>query len=148
MDWAHFTPWSALLGGVLIGLATGLTLLLNGKIAGISGVLGRILRPQEDDSFWRLSFLVGLALGGALTVSLVPGAGAMVFPKTGGLLGILVAGVLVGFGTRYGGGCTSGHGVCGISRASKGGAAATVTFMVVAGLVVFATRVLVSGGAS
>jgi len=135
VDWTNFTPGSALLGGALIGLSTGLALLLNGKIAGISGVVGRILRPAPGDVAWRVFFLVGIALGGALTFALYPPSAKLDFSRAGLPL-MVAAGLLVGVGTRLGGGCTSGHGVCGISRRSSGGLVATVVFMAAAGVAV------------
>ena len=146
MNWAEFTPILSLIGGVLIGLATGLTLLLNGKIAGISGIVGRILRPTHGDALWRAWFVAGLVAGGALTFALYPPSASLDFSHTN-VLWMAVAGLLVGVGTRLGGGCTSGHGVCGISRGSTGGVAATVVFMIVAGIVVF-IRSQLTGGAS
>jgi len=133
-----FTPGASTLGGVLIGLATALTLLLNGKIAGISGVVGRILRPAPGDALWRVWFVAGLIAGGALTFALLPASKAALDFSHAGVGLMALAGLFVGLGTRVGGGCTSGHGVCGISRGSTGGIAATCTFMAVAGLVVFA----------
>ncbi|MBL4845934.1 MAG: YeeE/YedE family protein [Planctomycetes bacterium] len=144
MNWAAFSPGSALVGGVLIGLATGLTLLLNGKIAGLSGVVARVLRPSGDVP-WRVWFLIGIVAGGALTFQALPSAAVVDFSRAGGLGTLAIAGVLVGFGTRLGGGCTSGHGVCGISRGSSGGLAGTLTFMATAGLVVFARGQLFGG---
>ena len=137
MDMDAFTPGASTLGGVLIGLATALTLLLNGKIAGISGVVGRILRPAPGDALWRVWFVAGLVAGGALTFALLPASKAALDFSHAGVGLMALAGLLVGLGTRVGGGCTSGHGVCGISRGSTGGIAATCTFMAVAGLVVF-----------
>ena len=144
MNWTEFTPISSLIGGVLIGLATGLVLLLNGKIAGISGVVGRILRSTPGDALWRAWFVGGLIVGGGLTFALYPPSADLDFSHTS-ILGMAVAGLLVGVGTRLGGGCTSGHGVCGISRGSLGGITATVVFMLVAALVVF-MRSLLTGG--
>lgn len=137
MNWDAFTPWSALIGGVLIGFATALVLLLNGKIAGISGVLGRILRPKSGDILWRVYFVIGLIGGGAAVFGSYAPSNEMDFSAVHGWSSLLVGGLLVGLGTRLGGGCTSGHGVCGISRGSSGGIAATITFMTIAGLVVF-----------
>lgn len=146
MNWEAFTPWSALLGGALIGLSTGLVLFLNGKIAGISGVVGRIIRPAPGDALWRVWFLAGLIAGGALTFALLPSTAEMTLPS-GGVPLFLGAGLLVGLGTRLGGGCTSGHGVCGLSRGSTGGLAATLTFMGVAGIVVYVRMHLLGGAA-
>ncbi|MDB5960371.1 MAG: YeeE/YedE, partial [Massilia sp.] len=115
IDWVHFTPWASLAGGVLIGLAAALFLLFNGRIAGISGILGGLLEWPRGDVAWRLAFLLGL-IGAPLVYSLLaPLPAAHVDDGTATLV---VAGLLVGIGTRYGGGCTSGHGVCGLSRRS------------------------------
>ena len=115
IDWAHFTPWSSLAGGLLIGVATAMFLLLNGRIAGISGILGGLLRPTAGDIGWRMAFVLGL-LGAPLVYGL-----AAPLPSVrvdADMTMLVVAGLLVGVGTRYGSGCTSGHGVCGLSRLS------------------------------
>ena len=111
MNWTEFTPITSLTGGVLIGFATGLALLLNGKIAGISGVVGRILRSTPGDALWRVWFVGGLVAGGGLTFALYPPSANLDFSRTS-VSWMAVAGLLVGIGTRLGGGCTSGHGVC------------------------------------
>ena len=117
----------ALAGGVLIGLSTALLLLLTGRIAGISGVLGGLLTPRAGDIGWRGAFVGGLLLAGAGAALLAPAAlGA---PLARASVFIVVAGLLVGFGTRLGNGCTSGHGVCGISRGSPRSLASVLTFM-------------------
>lgn len=137
IDWNAFTPWSALAGGVIIGLAAAMFVLLNGRIAGISGVLGGLLRPAAGDTAWRVAFLVGL-LGAPLAYglfTLVPD------PQVDAGVGALVlAGLLVGVGTRYGAGCTSGHGVCGLSRLSPRSLVATLAFMVAGFVTVFVLR--------
>lgn len=139
-----FTPWSALIGGALIGLAAALLLLLNGRIAGVSGIVGGLLASGNDDRRWRLAFLAGLPLG-AWLYGAASGTG---LPAVEASLPLLVAGgLLVGFGTRLGGGCTSGHGVCGISRFSRRSIVATLLFMGSAGVTVFVVR-HVLGGAS
>ena len=134
----NFTPVSALVGGVLIGTSSALFLVLNGRIAGISGILGGLLHPSRGEIGWRVAFLVGLliaplvyqAFGGALPpVSLDAPLGLLV-----------IAGLLVGFGTRLGAGCTSGHGVCGIGRGSPRSIAATLVFMVTAVVTVVLTH--------
>ena len=135
---ADFTPASGLLGGLLIGLAVALTLLLNGRIAGISGIVGALLNPKAGDSGWRAAFVVGLPLG-ALAYILVAGGPAPV-DMLASPPAILVGGLLVGFGTRMGAGCTSGHGVCGLALLSWRSAVATAVFFVVAMLTVFLTR--------
>jgi uncharacterized membrane protein YedE/YeeE len=131
--------WSAALaGGVLIGLAATLLLWLNGRIAGVSGVLGGVLFPQRADVAWRIAFLVGLVGAAGLYFALVPGAYT---PREGFPRGVLVvAGLLVGFGTRLGNGCTSGHGVCGLGRLSPRSLAAVLTFMATAMATTFVAR--------
>lgn len=139
MDFAHFTPGTALAGGLLIGLAAAVLVLSMGRIAGISGILGGLLQRPCGDAAWRVAFLGGLVgapiLAGALGHAVVPDI-------TAGWGEVLIAGFLVGIGTRYAGGCTSGHGVCGISRGSKRSIVATMTFMAVAIAVVYARRAL------
>ncbi|QGZ31859.1 YeeE/YedE family protein [Stutzerimonas stutzeri] len=126
IDWSNFTPWSSLAGGALIGLAVGIFVVANGRIAGISGLLAGILRPAGDGWLEKGLFLLGLALAPLLW--LLSGDWPQVEFQTGPL-GILLAGLLVGLGTRYGSGCTSGHGVCGLSRLSLRSLAATLCFM-------------------
>lgn len=124
--WNNFTPWSALGGGILIGLAAASFILLNGRIAGISGILGGLLTPAKDDILWRLAFLGGL-VGAPLLWLLV--ADLPPIRIEAGYPAVFIAGLLVGIGTRYGSGCTSGHGVCGLSRLSMRSLAATASFM-------------------
>ncbi|GJJ01568.1 membrane protein [Duganella rhizosphaerae] len=126
IDSLNFTPWSALLGGVLIGVAAALLILLNGRIAGISGIIGGLLRPVQGDILWRVTFVAGLILA-PLTYGLFYAWPHAQIDADYGIL--IVAGLLVGVGTRYGSGCTSGHGVCGISRLSPRSIAATAIFM-------------------
>lgn len=135
MNIVNFTPIPALIGGVMIGVATGLALLMNGKIAGISGVFGRILRGVPGDTAWRVAFVLGLVAGGAAIFALYPPAASYVPMASVGQMAI--AGLLVGFGARLGGGCTSGHGVCGISRGSLSGIVGTLTFMATGFLTVY-----------
>lgn len=126
IDLNHFTPGSALAGGALIGIAAALFVLLNGRIAGISGVLGGLLSPARGDVAWRLAFVAGLVL--APTVYLLFAAWPQ--PQIDAPFGaLLAAGLLVGVGTRYGAGCTSGHGVCGMSNLSPRSLVATLSFM-------------------
>jgi hypothetical protein len=135
--WPSFTPWAALAGGALIGLAAALFLLLNGRIAGISGILGGLLRPARGDIGWRLAFLAGL-IGAPLLYAL---AAPLPLPRIEAGTGALVAaGLLVGIGTRYGSGCTSGHGVCGLSRLSPRSLVATLAFMAAGFITVFVGR--------
>jgi uncharacterized membrane protein YedE/YeeE len=137
IDWTHFTPLASLIGGLLIGMAAALLALWNGRIAGISGIVGGLLRPKRGDMAWRLAFVAGLILAPTLyrlflnmpEVSIDAGRGT-----------VIVAGLLVGVGTRYGAGCTSGHGVCGISRLSPRSLVATLAFMAAGIAMVFAMR--------
>ena len=126
IDWPHFTPWTALAGGVLIGIAAAMFVLLNGRIAGISGVLGGLLRPVKGDVAWRAAFVLGLfgAPAACGLFAVLPAARI-----DAGYGALALAGLLVGVGTRYGGGCTSGHGVCGIARLSRRSMVATLVFM-------------------
>jgi len=137
IDWLHFTPWASLAGGILIGLAAALLLLANGRIAGISGTLGGLLRPARGDVAWRVSFLGGLFLAPLawLTLRAMPPAQIDHSPAL-----LAAAGLLVGLGTRFGSGCTSGHGVCGIARLSPRSLAATACFMAAGIVTVFIVR--------
>jgi uncharacterized membrane protein YedE/YeeE len=126
IDWFNFTPWTALGGGLLIGIAAAAFLMFNGRIAGISGILGGLLRPAHGDIAWRLAFLAGLA-GAPLLYQLAAPLPAIRIDASSATL--VAAGLLVGLGTRYGAGCTSGHGICGLSRRSPRSLAATASFM-------------------
>jgi uncharacterized membrane protein YedE/YeeE len=137
IDWHAFTPWASLAGGVLIGLAAALLALLNGRIAGISGIVGGLLAPRPRETAWRLAFVLGLIAAPAVYALLTTVPDLRV-TASGPVLG--VAGLLVGLGTRYGAGCTSGHGVCGLSRRSPRSLAATVAFMAAGFLTVFIVR--------
>ncbi len=139
----HFTPVSALVGGMLIGGSAALILILNGRIAGISGILGGLLPPSRGDVSWRIAFLAGLLLA-----PVIYGAfGGAIPPITveASVPALAVAGLLVGFGTRLGAGCTSGHGVCGVGRGSPRSIVATAVFTVTAVATVFVTRHLLGG---
>lgn len=141
IDWNHFTPWAAAGGGLLIGLAAAAFVLLSGRIAGISGIIGALLQPKQGDSAWRLAFLAGL-VAAPLTYGLVA-----TLPEVrvdAGPLTLVAAGLLVGVGTRYGSGCTSGHGVCGVSRLSARSLVATAAFMLAGFAMVFVTRHLLA----
>lgn len=134
----NFTPVSALIGGVLIGASATLLLMLNGRIAGISGIVGGMMEPNRSEIGWRVAFLFGLLIA-PLTYRAFGGALPPVILEAP--LGLLVVGGLaVGFGTRLGAGCTSGHGVCGVSRGSPRSLVATAIFMATAILTVFITR--------
>lgn len=135
--WNEFTPWSALAGGALIGLATAMFVLLNGRIAGISGVIGGLFKPVKGDVAWRAAFVLGL-VGAPWVYALFA---ALPQPRISASFGTLVAaGLLVGVGTRYGSGCTSGHGVCGLARLSPRSLVATVAFMAAGFATVFVAR--------
>ena len=126
IDWEHFTPWASLAGGILLGIASSLFILVNGRILGISGILGGLIRPRAGDSAWRIAFLLGLFAAPLLYAAL---AGPSVARIDAGWGMVVAAGLLVGWGTRYGSGCTSGHGVCGLSRLSPRSLVATLAFM-------------------
>ncbi|HEY8153316.1 MAG TPA: YeeE/YedE family protein [Myxococcota bacterium] len=146
MEVVVFTPLAAIVGGVLIGIASSLLLLASGRIAGISGILGSALRPLCPDRVWRLLFLIGLPLG-ALAASAILGRGPA--PRMAASAPVLVlAGLLVGFGTQLGSGCTSGHGVCGLARRSKRSLVATLTFMLTGAVTVFVVRHLLGSASS
>jgi uncharacterized protein len=134
----NFTPVSGLIGGLLIGLATALMMLFNGQIAGISGIVGGLLARKASEVGWRAVFVVGLLLG-AFAYTLATG-GEMPVSIQVSLPVIVVAGLLVGFGTRLGSGCTSGHGLCGLARFSRRSVVATAVFFGVAILTVFLSR--------
>ncbi len=138
IDWTSFTPGPALAGGILLGVAAALYVLINGRILGISGILGGLIGPKKSDWLWRTSFVLGL-----LTAPLW---GKFVFQMNttavidADYITLIVAGLLVGFGARYGSGCTSGHGICGLSRLSPRSLLATLTFMGCGFLVVYLVR--------
>lgn len=135
--WEYFTPFASLAGGMLIGLAAALLILFNGRIAGISGILGGLLRPRQGDLGWRIAFLAGL-VGTPLLYQLWQALPAV--QVDAGTPALIVAGLLVGVGVRYGAGCTSGHGVCGLSRLSPRSLAATIAFMAAGFLTVYLLR--------
>ncbi|MDD2934131.1 MAG: YeeE/YedE family protein [Methylotenera sp.] len=126
IDWNNFTPWSALAGGVLIGISASLFILLNGRIAGITGIIGGLFRPVAHDAGWRIAFTLGL-IAAPMAWLLFGELPEITIDAGYGLL--IAAGLIVGFSARYGSGCTSGHGVCGISRLSPRSIIATLAFM-------------------
>lgn len=138
IDWTSFTPGPALAGGIILGIAAALYVLINGRILGISGILGGLIGPKRTDWLWRASFVLGL-----LTAPLW-GKYVFLINTTAVInadyLTLIIAGLLVGFGARYGSGCTSGHGICGLSRLSPRSLLATLTFMGCGFLVVFLIR--------
>lgn len=140
IDWTHFTPWSSLAGGIVIGAAAAMFILLNGRIAGISGIIGGLLRPQSGGVGWRVAFIAGLLVAPA-AYALVTSLPVPTIDAGYPLLGL--AGLLVGVGTSYGAGCTSGHGVCGISRLSPRSLVATAAFMLAGFATVFVGRHLI-----
>jgi uncharacterized protein len=141
IDLPAFTPWSALAGGLLIGTAAALLLWFNGRVAGISGIVGALLQPTRGDVAWRIAFIAGL-IGAPLLYALFAAPPA---PRIdAGTPALIVAGLLVGIGTRYGSGCTSGHGVCGLSRLSPRSAVATAAFMAAGFATVFVLRHLLA----
>jgi uncharacterized protein len=139
IDWTHFTPWSSLAGGLLIGLAAAMLVLLSGRIAGVSGIVGGLIALRRGDIAWRLAFVGGL---------LVAPLAMLFYPMSpridAGFGSLALAGLLVGLGTRYGSGCTSGHGVCGLSRLSPRSLVATGAFMAAGMATVFVTRHLLA----
>ena len=140
IDWANFTPWASLSGGILLGVASAFFILVNGRVLGISGILGGLLAPKKGDAGWRIAFLLGM-LAAPLVYGLVAPEGFVKAPTIdAGFATIVAAGLLVGLGTRFGSGCTSGHGVCGLSRLSPRSLVATLAFMGAGFAMVFVVR--------
>jgi uncharacterized membrane protein YedE/YeeE len=137
IDWHSFAPWPALIGGLLIGIAASMFALLNGRIAGISGIIGGVMRPAKGDAAWRIAFVLGL-VGAPFVYGLFTILPVRQIDANFGAL--VAAGLLVGIGTRYGSGCTSGHGICGLSRLSPRSLAATLAFMGAGFATVFIVR--------
>ncbi len=137
IDWNNFTPWTALAGGALIGIASAMFVLFNGRIAGITGIMGGLLKPKSGDIGWRLAFIIGLIIAPVIW-QLFTSLPAMQIDASNTLL--VLAGLIVGISTRYGSGCTSGHGVCGISRLSPRSIIATLAFMFTGFLTVYIVR--------
>jgi uncharacterized membrane protein YedE/YeeE len=141
IDWLSFTPIPSLLGGMILGVAAALYVILHGRILGISGIVSGLLHPKVGDWSWRLAFALGL-LTSSFLAALIFG----IFPVIevdASWLTVIVAGLLVGFGVQYGSGCTSGHGICGLSRLSPRSLVATLSFMTAGFLVVFIIRHLI-----
>jgi uncharacterized membrane protein YedE/YeeE len=141
IDWAAFTPWSSLAGGALVGLAAALLLLASGRVAGITGILAGVFAGDRPIESWRLSFLAGLVLAPVLVAFI--GGGPVGGGPAASPFVLVLAGLLVGVGTRVGGGCTSGHGVCGLARFSPRSLVATLVFLWVGALVASLSRHLV-----
>ena len=129
IDWTHFTPLVSLTGGIILGIGSAIFILVNGRILGISGILGGLLPPKVGDTTWRLAFMLGLFAAPSVFHAVVP-AEYITAPRIDATdMMVVVAGLLVGIGTRYASGCTSGHGVCGLSRLSPRSLVATASFM-------------------
>lgn len=140
IDWAHFTPWASLLGGIILGLASAIFILFNGRILGISGILGGLLTLKPSEAGWRVAFMLGM-LAAPATLSWVVPPDLLSAPRIDASYALVViAGLLVGFGTRLGSGCTSGHGVCGLSRLSPRSLVATGSFMAAGFAMVYVMR--------
>ena len=140
IDWNHFTPWASLTGGLLLGVASAVFILINGRILGISGILGGLLPPKLGDIGWRVAFLLGMLAAPTVFMALAP-AGLASEPRIdAGFWTVIAAGLLVGIGTRYASGCTSGHGVCGLSRLSPRSLVATLSFMGAGFFIVYIVR--------
>ena len=143
IDWAHFTPFVSLTGGIILGIASAIFILVNGRILGISGIVGGLFPPKMGDTFWRISFLLGFAAAPSVFHAVVP-AQYITAPRIDATdLVVVIAGLLVGIGTRYASGCTSGHGVCGLSRLSPRSLVATASFMGAGFITVYVMRHLI-----
>jgi len=140
IDWIHFTPWTSLGGGLLLGLASALFILLNGRILGISGILGGLLAPRMGDIGWRIAFLLGMGAAPMVFAAVMPADLLSEVRIEASGPAIALAGLLVGVGTSYGSGCTSGHGVCGLSRLSPRSLVATLCFMAAGFATVYVLR--------
>ena len=145
IDWMHFTPWAPLTGGLILGVASAMFILLNGRILGISGILGGLMPPKVGDTFWRVAFLLGLFAAPTVFHAVMPLEWVTTPRIEAGALSVIGAGLLVGIGTRYAGGCTSGHGVCGLSRLSPRSLVATLSFMGAGFLTVYVLRHVLQG---
>jgi len=143
IDWNHFTPWASLIGGLLLGVASAVFILINGRILGISGILGGLLPPKVGDISWRVAFLLGMLAAPTVFMALVPAGFASEPRIDAGFWTVIAAGLLVGIGTRYASGCTSGHGVCGLSRLSPRSLVATLSFMGAGFFIVYIVRHIV-----
>jgi len=143
IDWLSFTPIPSLLGGIILGVAAALYVLFHGRILGISGIISGLLRPKSGDRAWRMALILGLLtapLLAALLFEIHP-----IVEVEADWLAVVIAGLLVGFGTQYSSGCTSGHGICGLSRLSPRSLVATVSFMTAGFLIVFVLRHVIGG---
>ena len=140
IDWTHFTPWASLTGGVILGLASAIFILINGRVLGISGILGGLMPPKLGDTSWRIAFMLGLFAAPTVFHAVVP-TQFITAPRIDATdMMVVIAGLLVGIGTRYASGCTSGHGVCGLSRLSPRSLLATASFMSAGFVMVYVLR--------
>ena len=140
IDWTNFTPWLSLTGGIILGLASAIFILVNGRILGISGIMGGLTPPKVGDTFWRIAFLLGLFSAPTVFHAVVP-TEYITAPRIDATdMMVVIAGLLVGIGTRYASGCTSGHGVCGLSRLSPRSLVATISFMSAGFVMVYVMR--------
>ena len=140
IDWTNFTPWLSLTGGIILGLASAIFILVNGRILGISGIMGGLMPPKVGDTFWRIAFLLGLFSAPTVFHAVVT-TEYITAPRIDATdLMVVIAGLLVGIGTRYASGCTSGHGVCGLSRLSPRSLVATISFMSAGFVMVYVMR--------
>ena len=140
IDWTNFTPWASLTGGIILGLASAIFILVNGRILGISGILGGLFPPKVGDTTWRIAFMLGLFAAPAVFHALVPVQNITAPRIEASDFLVVAAGLLVGIGTRYASGCTSGHGVCGLSRLSPRSLVATASFMGAGFITVYVMR--------
>lgn len=140
IDWLHFTPWPALLGGILLGIAAGALFLNSGRILGVTGILEGLLTPKSADSGWRFTFLLGMFAAPWVAKFILPAELVHTPRIDANWAMVIAAGLLVGFGTRWGAGCTSGHGICGLSRLSMRSLVATLSFMSTGFITVFVIR--------
>jgi uncharacterized membrane protein YedE/YeeE len=140
IDWAHFTPFASLTGGIILGVASAIFILINGRVLGISGILGGLMPPKVGDTSWRIAFMLGLFAAPTVFHAVVP-AQYITAPRIDATdMMVIAAGLLVGIGTRYASGCTSGHGVCGLSRLSPRSLLATASFMSAGFVMVYVLR--------
>ena len=140
IDWTNFTPWLSLTGGIILGLASAIFILVNGRILGISGIMGGLMPTKVGDTFWRIAFLLGLFSAPTVFHAVVP-TEYITAPRIDATdMMVVIAGLLVGIGTRYASGCTSGHGVCGLSRLSPRSLVATISFMSAGFVMVYVMR--------
>ena len=140
IDWTNFTPWASLTGGIILGLASAIFILVNGRILGISGILGGLFPPKVGDTTWRIAFMLGLFAAPAVFHAVVPLQYITAPRIEASDFLVVAAGLLVGIGTRYASGCTSGHGVCGLSRLSPRSLVATASFMGAGFITVYVMR--------